>query len=66
MKGYFWWKDNLKLLGKYKDMVIVSVEKGDTFFLWQDNWNSLVPMTAFPELFSFSTSRNITLQKAKC
>jgi hypothetical protein len=61
MKGSFWWRDNLKLLGKYKDMAMVSVKKGYTCFLWQDNWFNLVPMTASPELLSHPEISNFRM-----
>jgi hypothetical protein len=65
MKGSFWSRYILKLLGKHKGLASMSVKRGDCCFLWQDNWMNLVPMTTFHELFSFSVGKNITVQKAR-
>jgi hypothetical protein len=37
LKGSLWWRDILRLLGKFKNMASVKVQSGDTCFLWHDS-----------------------------
>jgi len=37
-KSSFWWRDILKLLGKYKGMAQVNISNGTTCLLWNDLW----------------------------
>jgi hypothetical protein len=39
LKGSFWWRDNLRLLQKFKGLTSVFVHKGDTCSLWHDLWD---------------------------
>jgi hypothetical protein len=64
-KGSFWWRDILKLLGKFKGMAMVNINNAKTCFLWSDLWNGKVPMISYPELHSFSKSNTRILAKAK-
>ena len=62
-KGSFWWKDNLKLLDKFKGLASVNLSYGRTCLLWWDLWDNQVCAQVFPELFSFSKIKNVTIQK---
>ena len=62
-KGSFWWRDNLKLLDKYKGLASVHLLDGRTCFLWWDIWEGQVCAQAYPELFSFAKLQHITVQK---
>jgi hypothetical protein len=35
-RGSFWWRDILKLLGKYKGMARVEVNNGKSCYFWND------------------------------
>ena len=41
-KGSFWWKDNLKLLDKFKGLASVNLSDGRTCLLWWDLWDNQV------------------------
>jgi hypothetical protein len=65
LKGSFWWRDMLKLLGKYKSCSSVLIQSGTTCSLWHDPWSDPVPSQAFPQLFSFTRSEFISFNKAR-
>jgi hypothetical protein len=65
LKGSFWWRDNLRLLGKFKGIVSVLVHKGDTCSLWHDLWGGSTRRQGLPQLFSFSRKRQITVANAR-
>lgn len=61
-KGSFWWRDVLKLMDDFKGMASVTIFDGSLCSLWDDLWAGKVPRMAFPELFSFSKRRNISIK----
>ena len=63
-KGSFWWKDNIKLLDKFKGIATVNLADGRTCLLWCDIWEGQVCAQAYPELFSFAKLENLSVQKA--
>lgn len=63
-KGSFWWRDIIKLLEKFKNMVRVIVGDGSTVSLWDDVWNGVVPAQAFSELYSFANIKRVTFKSA--
>jgi hypothetical protein len=63
-KGYFWWRDILKLLDKYKGIAMVIIKDGAIANMRQDMWNGMIRMESYPELFSFATRTHITVQQA--
>jgi hypothetical protein len=63
-KGSFWWKDILKLLDRFKGLAKVNINNAKSCFLWSDLWNDKVPMIAYPELYSFTKSKNAILAEA--
>jgi hypothetical protein len=65
LKGSFWWRDMLKLLGKFKSCSSVLIQSGTTCSLWHDPWSDPVPSQAYPHLFSFTRSAFISLSKAR-
>jgi hypothetical protein len=65
LKGSFWWRDNLRLLQKFKGLASAIVYKGDTCFLWHDLWGGPTRSQALPQLFSFARQKNITILRAK-
>jgi hypothetical protein len=42
LKSSFWWRDILKLLGKFNDLAFVTINSGDTCFPWYDSWGTFV------------------------
>jgi hypothetical protein len=65
MKGSFWWRDILRLLEKFKGLATVTIDKGDTCFLWHDLCEGLVHSQVLPEFFSFAKAKNISVSKDK-
>jgi hypothetical protein len=65
LKGSFWWRDILRLLGKFKSCASVLIQSGNTCSLWHDPWCDPVPSQAFPHLFSFTRSEFISFSKAR-
>ena len=61
-QGYFWWKNILKLLPQYKKVATGSFGLGNTITLWDDNWGVGILKDKFPQLFSFSSKHNLTIQ----
>jgi hypothetical protein len=65
LKGSFWWRDILKLLGKFKSLASVNINLGDTCLLWHDFWNGSIHSQVLPQLFSLARSPFISINKAK-
>ena len=64
IRGFFWWRDILKLQDDYKGMAMVSVKDGSTCFLWHDLWGGSVCSQTYPELFSYANNQQISLKVA--
>ena len=62
-KGSFWWRDNIKLLDKFKGIALVNLSDGRTCSLWWDIWEGQVCAQIYPELFSFAKMKHLSLQK---
>lgn len=62
--GSFWWRDILKLLPTFKDIVVIHIQNGSTALLWLDNWSGPTWSQRFPELFSFAKSHHTSVQMA--
>lgn len=66
-KGSFWWRNNLKILEKYKELTVVQVQNGQSCLLWEDNWidgSVRAAKLKYPELFSFAKTNNIPISNA--
>lgn len=63
-KGSFWWRDNLKLLAKFKGIAEVSAGNSTSCLLWNDCWSGQPLFLAFPQLHSFAKNGSISLSKA--
>jgi hypothetical protein len=61
-KGSFWWKDVLKLLDKFKDMASATIGDGSTCLFWSDAWHGPPLRVQWPQLFSFATMENVSVQ----
>lgn len=61
-KGSFWWKDVTRLISYFRGYAMPHVGDGSTILLWEDVWNDLSPMTAFPCLFSFAKNKECSVQ----
>jgi hypothetical protein len=64
-KGSFWSRSVLKLLDKFKGIAAVQLGDGSTVSLWVHLWNAKVRITEFPELYSFTTNKVISVKQAK-
>ena len=53
----------LKLLDKFKGLASVKLSDGRTCLLWWDLWENQVCAQVYPELFSFTKVKNVTIQK---
>lgn len=63
-KGSFWWRDNLKLVVKFRNFAMVSIEDGRSCLFWTDNWTAQNPANTAPELYSFAKNKAISVQSA--
>lgn len=63
-KGSFWWRDIIQLLNQYKGLASPAARCGSTIHLWEDLWGGCVPKLQYPELYSYTRCKNITLQRA--
>jgi hypothetical protein len=64
LKGSFWWRDILRLLNRFKSFTSVLVHKGNTCFLWHDQWGGSIHSQDLPELYSFARSKHVSVAKA--
>jgi hypothetical protein len=55
----------LKLIDKFKGMAKVNINDVGSCYLWSDLWENKVPMQEYPELYSFTKSKTVSLAKAK-
>lgn len=58
----FWWKDIIKLFGKFRAFAICHPNSGTFVSLWKDNWIGQDLASKYPHLFSFSRKANCSLQ----
>jgi hypothetical protein len=63
--GSFWWRDVLKTLESFKGIVRVEIGDGKTTLLWHDNWDGICKSAQYPELWSFASCKDITIQQAR-
>lgn len=63
-KGSFWWRDNLKNLQEFKQMVQIQIKNGETCLFWQDNWGQHCLKNRYPELLSFVKNKSISVAAA--
>jgi len=63
-KGSFWWRDNLKLLQKFKSLTTVKPGDEKTCHFWMDRWQQQPLADSVPELYSFAKNKAISVQKA--
>lgn len=64
-RGSFWWKDILKTLQYFKDIVKINVVDGRTVLFWHDKWVDKPLSLVHHELFSYARNKNLTLSSAK-
>jgi hypothetical protein len=63
--GSFWWRDVLKTLEFFKGIARVEIRDGKTTLLWHDNWDGICKSAQYPELWSFASCKDITVQQAR-
>jgi hypothetical protein len=63
--GSFWCRDVLKTLEFFKGIARVEIGDGKTTFLWHDNWDGMRKSVRYPELWSFASSKDITIHQAR-
>ena len=63
-KGSFWWRDNLKLLDKFKGLATVSMADGRRCLLWWDIWGGQICAQTYPKLLSFTKLKSRSVQRA--
>jgi hypothetical protein len=65
LKGSFWWREILRILGKFKSCASVTLQLGSTCSLWHYSRCDMVPSQPFPHLFSFTRLKFISVGKAR-
>jgi hypothetical protein len=60
--GSFWWKDIMKLAGKYIPLCKITIGTGDTALFWSDKWHDQLMMQSFPRLFSYSLDGKLSVR----
>lgn len=53
-RGFFWWRDILKLLDSFKGLALVSLKDGASCLFRHDLWEGRILSQAFPERHSFA------------
>jgi hypothetical protein len=64
LRGFFWWRDILRLLDKFKSLASITVHKGYTCFIWHDLWGGSIRSQGLPQMYSFARSKNVSVCKA--
>jgi hypothetical protein len=57
----FWWRDILKLAGKFRGIAACKVGSGTTVLLWSDVWNEQHLQYKYPRLYSFAKNKDISV-----
>jgi hypothetical protein len=60
-KGFFWWKDILRLNTIYRGIAMCSPAKGNTISFWGDLINGSIHSLKFPNLFEYVKDPNMSL-----
>jgi len=64
-KGYFWRRDNLKLLQKFKSFTVVDAGDGKTCYFWTGNLQHQPLAISSLELFSLAKNKVISVHKVQ-
>ena len=64
VKGFFWWRDILKLLPKFKEIAKPIFNNGSTILFWYDPWLDTPIVERYPEMFSFARNKHLSATKA--
>lgn len=64
--GSFWWRDLVRLIPSYKDVVKALPGSGSSIAFWHDDWYSDPLCTKFSRAFSFAIDKDISLQDFVC
>jgi hypothetical protein len=62
-KGFFWWRDNLKLLQTFKSFSRPQINSGYSVLFWFDAWHGQSLDLSYSELFSFALNKQIPVRK---
>ncbi|WVZ76880.1 LOW QUALITY PROTEIN: hypothetical protein U9M48_024802 [Paspalum notatum var. saurae] len=60
--GSFWWKDILKLLHKFRELVVCKAGDGASLLFWEDTWLHEKLAQKFPGLASFALDRLVSVK----
>lgn len=62
--GSFWWRDVMKLVDNFREVVSIQPGRGDTFLFWSDKWilaGSDQPIKErYPRLYSYALDNNLS------
>ena len=64
-QGSFWWRDITKLLDSFKGLAMANVFDIVTCLFWDDLWLNKVPKIHYPQLYSFSKTKQISISMAR-
>jgi len=60
-KGFFWWKDILRLQTNFRGIAICSPYKGDTVSLWEDVILGSVFPQKYPNIYVFAIDQSTSV-----
>lgn len=61
-RGSFWWRDIMKLEGKFRDFAKAILGDGRSVRFWEDDWGHGVLASRFSRCYSFFKGRNLTVK----
>jgi hypothetical protein len=61
---FFWWRDFLKVLPKFKHLVIYNCVQENSILLWKDIWTDVPLQDTWPRLLSVAKNGFISLKYA--
>lgn len=61
-RGSFWWRDIMKLEGKFRDFAKVILGDGGSVRFWEDDWGHGVLASRFSRCYSFFKDRNLAVK----
>lgn len=58
-KGSFWWRDILKLLPNYKEVIVIQIKNVETCMFWKDKWLGQILQQELPESYSLRINQSL-------
>jgi hypothetical protein len=61
--GFFWWRDVMKLVDKYREICNATPGSGESILFWHDKWSGIIPAKQFPRLHSFALNNQLSVKE---